>query len=43
MDQAMPEADAAMLKQLLIHEFITGIPVEVSKQLRAVGEIDDLD
>ena len=41
--QAMPEADATTRKQLLIHQFLTGIPVEVSKQLRAVGEIDDLD
>ena len=40
--QAMPEADAATRKQLLIHQFLTGIPVEVSKQLRAAGEIDDL-
>ena len=41
--QAMSEADAATRKQLLIHQFLTGILVEVSKQLRAVGEIDDLD
>ena len=39
----MPEIDAATRKQLLLHQFLTGIPVEVSKQLRAVGEIEDLD
>ena len=43
MDQAMPEADAPTRKQLLIHQFLTGVPVEVSKQLRAAGEIEDLD
>ena len=43
MDQAMPDADAPTRKQLLIHQFLTGIPVEVSKQLRAAGEIEDLD
>ena len=42
MDQAMPDADAATCKQLLIHQFLTGIPDEVSKQLRAAGEIDNL-
>ena len=43
LDQAMPDADAQTRKQLLIHQFLTGIPVEVSKQLPAAGEIDDLD
>ena len=39
----MPEADVDTRKQLLTHQFLTGIPVEVSKQLRAVGDINDLD
>ena len=43
MDQAMPDADAQTRKQLLIHQFLTGIPLEVSKQLQAAGEIEDLD
>ena len=43
MDQAMLDADAQTRKQPLIHQFLTGIPVEVSKQLRAAGEIEDLD
>ena len=43
MDQAMPDADAGTRKQLLTHQFLTGIPDEVSKQLRAAGEIDDLE
>ena len=41
-DQAMPTADAATRSQLLIHQFLTGLPTETSKQLRAIGEIDDL-
>ena len=41
-DQAMPTADAATRSQLLIHQFLTGLPTEISKRLRAVGEIDDL-
>lgn len=41
-DQAMPTADAATRQQLLIHQFLTGMPTEVSKRLRASGEIDDL-
>ena len=39
----MPDADVQTRKQLLIHQFLTGIPVEVSKHLRAAGEIDNLD
>ena len=39
----MPEIYAATRKHLLLHQFLNGIPVEVSKQLRAIGEIGDLD
>ena len=39
----MPEADAATRKQLLIHQFLTGLPTHVSRQLWAAGEIDDLN
>ena len=38
----MSTADAATRQQLLIHQFLTGMPTEVSKRLRASGEIDDL-
>ena len=41
-DQVMPTADAAIRQQLLIHQFLTGLPAEISKRLRAAGEIDDL-
>ena len=42
-DQAMPDADADTRQKLLIHQFLTGLPAEISKQLRAVGEIEELD
>ena len=42
MDQAMPDTDAATRKQLLTHQFLMGTPDEVSTQLRATGEIDNL-
>jgi len=43
LDHGIPAADDTTRKQLLIHQFLIGIPVEVSKQLRAVGDINDLD
>ena len=42
-NQAMPTADAATRQQLLIHQFLSGLPTEVSKQLQAAGEINDLE
>lgn len=39
----MPNAEEGTWKQLLCHQFLTGLPAAVSKQLRATGEIDDLD
>ena len=39
----MPEADAATRKQLLLHQFLNSLPNYVSRQLRAAGEISDLD
>jgi len=41
-DRAMPAADAPTPQQLVIHQFLTGLSLEVSKQLRAAGEINDL-
>ena len=34
---AMPDLTAAAKEQLLLHQFVTGLPHEVSKQLRAAG------
>ena len=41
--QAMPTVDAGTQMQLLLHQFVTGLPSRVSKQLWAVGEINNLD
>ena len=41
--QAMPGASEDTQKQLLIHQFVSGLPVSISKQLRATGELNDLD
>ena len=41
--QAMPESDAATRQQLLRHQFLSGLPSPVSKQLRAAGTVNDLD
>ena len=43
LEQAMPEADAATRKQLHIHQFLTGLPMHVSRQQLAAGDNDDLD
>ena len=39
----MLEAVTATRTQLVLHQFITSLPVHVSKQLRATGEVSDLD
>lgn len=43
LEQAMPELDAPAREQLLLHQFLAGIPDPVSRQLRATGEIKTLD
>ena len=37
LSQAMPDISAPTAEQLLLHQFLTGLPLEVSKQLRATG------
>ena len=37
LNQAMPDIPAAAKEQLLLHQFLSGLPQEVSKQLRATG------
>ena len=39
----MPELDVPAREQLLLHQFLAGIPDSVSRQLRATGEIKTLD
>ena len=41
--QAMPEASADTRKRLLFHQFVSGLPFSIGKQLRATGEVNDLD
>ena len=43
LDQAMPGAETDIRIQLVLHQFITGLPAHVSKQLRAKGEVSDID
>jgi len=39
----MPNADATMQNQLLLHQFVSCLPVHISKQLRATGEVTELN
>ena len=41
--QAMPELSDDASKQLLIHQFLTGLPAPVSRQLRAIGNTTNLE
>jgi len=38
----MPDVTAQTMDQLLLHQFLSGLPYEVSKQLRATGATDTL-
>ena len=40
--QVMPDISAQTMNLLLLHQFLTGLPYEVSKQLRATGATDTL-
>ena len=40
--QAMPGIADAARDQLLVHQFLSGLPQEVSKQLRAMGATNSL-
>ena len=42
-EQAMPGLDKPAQDQLLLHQFLVGVPDAVSRQLRATGEIKSLD
>ena len=43
LEQAMPSLDKPARDQLLLHQFLPGIPDSVGRQLRATGEIKTLD
>ena len=42
LNQAMPDTSAQTMEQLLLHLFLKGLPIEVSKQLCATGATDTL-
>ncbi len=43
LDQAMPDVATDARGQLLLHQFLAGLPNSVSRQLRASGDTTDLD
>ncbi len=43
LDQAMPNIDAETREQLLLHQFLAGLPTAVSRQLRAAGQTKNLE
>ena len=43
LDQAMPVLAAEAKQQLLVHQFLAGLPISVSQQLRATGDTKVLD
>ena len=38
----MPNLDSSAIEQLLLHQFLAGIPPAVSRQLRSTGETKTL-
>ena len=43
LDQAMPDLPQDAREQLLLHQFLSGLPTAISKQLRSTGETQRLD
>ena len=43
LEQAMPDLDASAREQLLLHQFMAGIPAAVGRQLRTTGDTNKLD
>ena len=41
--QAMPEMAAYASKPLLLHQFLSGLPTPISRQLRVTGDTQELD
>ena len=42
-DQAMANLDAGVRDQLLLHQFLAGIPCDISKSIRAASDVKSLD
>ena len=43
LERAMPSVDVVTRDRLLIHQFLLGLPIGISRQLRATGETTELD
>ena len=43
LDQAMPELDKSAREQILLHQFIAGIPPHVSRAIRAAADVSSLE
>ena len=43
LDRAMPGQERPARDQLLLHQFVTGLPDAISRQLRAAGETRELE
>ena len=39
----MPTASEDTWKQLILHQFVSGLLANISKQLRATGEVNDMN
>ena len=39
----MPDISSATRNQLLFHRFLAGLPVQISKQLRAAGDVTSME
>ena len=40
LEQAMPDLDDLNKKQLLLHQFLAGLPAQLATQLQATGDVD---
>ena len=43
MDQAMPNMEDTVRQTLLLHQFVAGLPILISRQLRAAGKTTELN
>ena len=39
----MPDVTGAAREQLLLHQFVAGLPASVNKQLRAAGDVTRIE
>lgn len=41
LEQAMPDIDSKIRDQLLLHQFLAGLPISVSKHMRAATDLQE--